>query len=114
MDGIDKRRFPRVTHAFLVRYRIPTSKGMVSRMAPVHDLSRGGARFTCEGVFEVGKQVDLQLVLPTTKHPLRIAAHVVWSKVTQRALNLTEYGVAFDVIEAGGEKLLDAALRPLL
>jgi len=114
MNGIEQRRFPRVTHAFLIRYRIPTSKGMAWRMAPAHDLSRGGARFICEGVFEVGKQVELQLVLPTTKRPLRIAAHVVWSKISQRALNLTEYGVAFDVIEAGGEKLLDAALRPLL
>jgi len=114
MNGADQRRFPRVTHAFLIRYHLPTAKGMVWRMAPLHDLSRGGARFTCEGVFEVGKRLEVQLVLPTSKRPIRIAAHVVWSKAAQRALNLTEYGMTFDVVEAGGQKLLDAALAPLL
>ncbi len=114
MNPNEQRRFPRVIHSFLIRYRMNTARGPVWRMTPLRDISSGGARFLCEAFFEVGKWIELQLVLPTAKEPIIVSARVVWSHPSKEILNLTEYGVAFELIDPVGRNRLEAALRPFL
>ena len=110
----ERRQSPRIPHGFLVRYRLPTARGMVWRMSPLRDLSRGGARFLAEGFFEIGQWINLQLIVPNAKQPVDVSVRVVWSKPAKALLNLHEYGVVFELIQPTDRQRLEAALAPLL
>lgn len=112
----ERRQHPRARHPFLVRYRTPRARavGATWRTAPLHDLSCGGARFLCECAYQVGDFLELELVLPNRKDPVAVDARIVWGRPANPALNLSEYGVAFDRIPPDTCAAIAAAIAPFL
>ena len=110
----ERRRFPRLAHAFLARYLAPTGQGQTWRISPLKDLSRVGACLRCEHPYELGKSLPIQLILPNTKEPLALTARIVWLKRVNPSLNLFEYGIAFDPITPAAQELIGQALEGFL
>ena len=104
MSTEEHRRDPRIVHGFLVRYRRPSDRGW--SVSPLRDLSSSGARFLSEQTFAVGTELDLQLVLPTTKEPLALQARV--ARVMPGPMDLAEYGVIFEVNAAAVQEIVTA------
>ncbi len=110
----ERRRFPRVTHPFIIRYRFPSVADPSWRAAPARNLSGEGACFRCEYAFRLGEVVELQLNLPTSKRPVSLHGCVIWSKLVNPSLNLYEHGVAFDAIDADTKRLIVDTVAALL
>ena len=110
MGDAEHRRDPRIVHGFLVRYRRPAETSW--SVSPLRDLSSSGARFIGEYAFEVGAELELQLVLPMAKTPLVVPAHVAWAK--PGPMNLVEYGITFRAEAAGVQQMIDVAVAHFL
>lgn len=108
----DKRQAPRISHAFMVRYRVPTAGKGVWLVSTLRDLSRGGARFRTDQVFAVGSTMDIQLLLPASPQPVALEARVAWAKAAP--LGTVELGVTFDPKDTGIQQALDAAVTHFL
>ena len=91
----EHRQDPRVSHAFMVRYRCPGVGQEHWLVSPLRDLSRSGARFLSEREFPVGTVLEAQLLLPRSQRPVAVAARVTWQKPAP--LHMVELGVTFDV-----------------
>lgn len=109
----ERRQHPRVEYPFMVRYQSRRTPG-AWRMAPLQNVSIGGARFVCECAFDVGEPVELQFVLPNARDPVVIASRVVWAKMTNEAMQLYEYGVAFEALAPEAQRLLEPIVAHLL
>ena len=74
----ENRRRPRVSHPFMVRYRLDTetAKNHGWFVSPLRDLSSGGARFLSEETVEPGVLLQTQLLLPTAAQPVEVKARV--------------------------------------
>jgi Tfp pilus assembly protein PilZ len=94
----------------MVRYRRPSEAGW--SVSPLRDLSSSGARFLGEHAFEVGAELDCQLVLPLAKEPLVLQARVAWVK--PGPMHLAEYGVVFQVGHPGTQQMIDVAVAHFL
>lgn len=113
MSGEERRRFPRLTHPFLVRYRAST--GDTSwRIAPLRNLSVEGVCFRAERTFQTGEEFDLELILPADKQPIPVRARIVWSKLVNPALQLTEYGAQFSAMDASSRALIGKTVASFL
>ena len=110
MSDSEHRRAPRVVRGFMVRYRRPAE--MSWSVSPLRDFSSSGARFIGEHVFEVGTELELQLVLPVAKEPLALQARVAWVK--PGPMNLVEYGVTFQAEKAAVQQMIDVAVTYFL
>lgn len=110
MSDNEHRRDPRITHGFMVRYRRPPESGW--SVSPLKDLSSSGARFLSEHTFEVGTELDCQLVLPLAREPLMLQARVAWVK--PGPMNLAEYGVTFQADAPGAQEMIDGAVAHFL
>jgi Tfp pilus assembly protein PilZ len=108
----DKRQAPRISHSFMVRYRIPTAGKGVWLTSTLRDLSRGGARFRTDRAFAVGSTMDIQLLLPASPQPVALEARVAWAKAA--ALGTIELGVTFNPGDTGIQQVLDAAVTHFL
>lgn len=106
--GQDMRGEPRVTHAFMVRYRAPGGGPAAWLLSPLKDFSRGGARFVSEAGFAEGTLLQLKLLLPTHEQPVAIAARIAWAR--PGPLQLHEYGVTFAVDDPALQRAIDAAV----
>ncbi|MBI4597483.1 MAG: PilZ domain-containing protein [Candidatus Omnitrophica bacterium] len=96
MVETERRGGARAPRAFLVRHRAPDAGGGSWLVSPLRDLSVGGARFMTESLLlKAGDPLELQLVLPTVAHPLRLPAKVVWARAG-RIASIMELGVAFE------------------
>ena len=114
MSPSERRRFPRIAHPFIVRYRFPHMQDAAWRAAPVRNLSGEGACFRCEYAFVVGHVVELQLSLPTSKQPIPLRGRIIWAKLVNPTLNLYEYGVVFDAIDAATRQLIAETVTAFL
>jgi len=94
----------------MVRYRRPPEQAW--SVSPLRDLSSSGARFLGERTFEVGTDLDCQLVLPLAKEPLILQARVAWVK--PGPMNLAEYGVTFQADAPGVQETIDVAVAHFL
>ena len=112
MDGSERRRFLRVQRPFTIRYRDATEAEKPWRITTLRDLSLSGARFVADQAFDVGRALELQVVAPVSLQPIFLKAHVVWVRSKNPILRLYEYGVAFDVIDAAVQRLIDFARPP--
>ena len=110
MSDSEHRRDPRIARGFLVRYRRPWERSW--SVSPLRDLSCSGARFIGECAFEVGTELELQLVLPVAKEPLVLLACVARAK--PGPMNLVEYGVTFKTEEAAIQETIDVAVAYFL
>ncbi|MBI4004100.1 MAG: PilZ domain-containing protein [Candidatus Omnitrophica bacterium] len=110
MADAEHRRDPRIPHGFLVRYRRPSESGW--SVSPLRDLSSSGARFLGEHTFEVGTDLDCQLMLPLAREPLVLQARVAWVK--PGPMNLAEYGVTFQADAPGVQEVIDVAVAHFL
>ena len=110
MSDSEHRRDPRIVHGFMVRYRRPAERSWL--VSPLRDLSSSGARLLGERAFEVGTELELQLVLPMEKEPLALQARVAWAKPGPMAL--VEYGITFQVDEAAVQETIAAAVAHFL
>ncbi len=110
----DRRRAIRVVHPFVVRYLCPRGPTHGWSMGTAHDISRVGVRIRSECPLQIGDRVELYLFLPTRRSPARILASVVWSKIVNAKLALSDYGLDFQHLNADAQQALDAALAPLL
>jgi len=96
----------------MARYRAPAGGEAGWLASPLRDLSSGGARFLSEHAFAVGSELEMQLLLPTTKDPVRLQARVAWSKPAQ--LGMVELGVTFDPGDTAIQQSIDAAVSHFL
>jgi len=112
-DVPERRRSPRIAHPFLIRYRSSGSEG-TWRIAPVRNLSAHGACFRGEYDFQIGEEVVLQLILPSSKQPLSLTARVVWSKRVNEPLHLIEYGVEFHHPDPSTQRLISELVAGFL
>ena len=110
MSDAEHRRAPRVARGFMVRYRRPPKQEWA--VSPLKDLSSSGARFLGEHAFDVGTDLDCQLVLPLAKEPLVLQARVAWVK--PGPMNLAEYGVTFQADAPGVQEMIDVAVAHFL
>ena len=110
MSDSEHRRDPRIVRGFMLRYRRPAERAW--SVSPLRDLSSSGARFIGESAFEVGNELELQLVLPMAKEPLMLQARVAWVKPGPMAL--VEYGIMFQSDEAGVQQMIDVAVAHFL
>lgn len=113
MSAEERRRFPRVGHPFLVRYRAATGD-MSWRLAPLRNLSADGVCFRGEHTFQVGEEFDLEIILPTVKQPVRAKARIVWSKLVNQPLNLREYGAQWSAMDAEDRALIGETVTSFL
>lgn len=109
-DDAEHRRDPRIARGFMVRYRLP--KETAWSVSPLRDLSTSGARFLGERAFEIGVDLELQLVLPLAKDPLVLQVRV--ARTAPGPMNLVEYGVVFQVVEAAVQQMIDVAVAHFL
>ncbi len=110
--GDEKRGDPRITHAFMVRYRAPDAGQPTWLMSPLRDISSGGARFVSESTFAEGALLEMQLVLPTYEKPVVIAARIAWARPGPMAMQ--EYGVTFAVDDPVLQQAIDTAVAHFL
>ena len=113
MSAEERRRFPRVGHPFLVRYRATTGD-MSWRLAPLRNLSADGVCFRGEHAFQMGEEFDLELILPTVTQPIRARARIVWLKLVNQPLNLREYGAQWSAIDAESRRLIGETVTSFL
>ena len=109
-DDAEHRRDPRIARGFMVRYRLP--KETAWSVSPLRDLSTSGSRFLGERAFEVGTDLELQLVLPLAKEPLVLQARV--ARASAGPMHLVEYGVTFQVEDASVQQMIDVAVAHFL
>jgi hypothetical protein len=81
-------------------------------VSPLRDLSSSGARFLGERAFEVGTELELQLVLPMAKEPLALQARV--ARAASGPMRLVEYGVVFQADDAGVRQMIADAVTHFL
>ena len=111
----DRRRVPRVTYAFMVRYRLPGSDNAPWRVSSLYDFSTLGVRFLCELQFGQGKVIELKLSLTTAQEPLAVKAKVVWSRPRRKGqLEFFEHGMAFEPYGEDVHRILDQAVAHFL
>lgn len=110
MSDHEHRRSPRITQGFLVRYRRPGETSWF--VSSLRDLSSHGVRFIGECVFDVGTELELQLVLPMAKGPLALQGRVI--RTTPGPMRLTAYGVTFQAGEASVQEMIDEAVAYFL
>ena len=110
MSDLEHRRDPRIAHGFMVRYRLPRESSW--SVSPLRDLSSSGARFLGERSFDVGSDLELQLVLPLAKEPLVVQARV--ARASPGPMNLVEYGVTFQAEAASIQQMIDVAVSHFL
>jgi Tfp pilus assembly protein PilZ len=112
MSAEEHRHAPRITQAFMVRYRAPTGSRPSWLVAPLRDLSSGGARFLSEGAFDVGDELEIQLLLPLSREPVSLPARVAWVK--SAPLGMVELGVTFNPGDVRVQQTIDAAVLRFL
>ena len=110
MSDQEPRRDPRVTHAFIIRYRPVGEAGSGWLVSPLRDLSTHGARFLSERDFPVGSSLDAQLQLGFSQQPVQLRARVAWVKPAQ-LMKMSEVGVTFDPGDPATQQALDAAVN---
>ncbi len=93
MSEDDRRRSPRISRRFMIRYRCPASNQTQWMVSPIKDFSGTGARFISECAFPIGTVLDLELQVSTCPLPIPLQGTVVWSKLGPG--QLTEHGVTF-------------------
>ena len=112
MASAENRRNPRITRAFMVRYRPLTHLDFPWLVSPLKDLSSGGARFISERRLEVGDMLELQLLLPASSQPVVLKARVAWVK--SASFKLVQAGVTFDCGDATIQQMIDGAVAHFL
>lgn len=109
----ERRRSPRVPHAFIARYRLADASEGGWLVSPLRNLSANGARFLCEREFAIGSTLEFQLQLRFTQPPIRLRARVVWIKRAQ-IMKTFELGVAFESTDPAAPQALEEAVRAFM
>ena len=107
----DSRRDPRISHAFMVRYK-PPPKDATQLVSPLRDLSSGGARFFSEYPFQQGEEFEAQLVIPQAIQPVMVKAKVAWVKPFK--MNMVEVGITFSAGDMIMQQAIDDAVAHFL
>lgn len=110
---LDERRArPRIPCQFVVRFQRYTER--TSRVSSLHNLSRRGARFVSEELFEPGEFLKVWLRLPAAPEPVQIPSRVAWCRPAfSERLGTHELGVAFLLLEPQAERVLERTLYHL-
>ena len=113
MAGQEPRRDPRISHAFIARYRLADAPAGGWLVSPLRNLSGHGARFLCEREFPVGSMLEFQLQLGLAQPPIRLRARVAWIKQAQ-ILKMFELGVSFESADPDAQQGLQAAVSAFM
>ena len=105
MTKQERRRFPRIPEAFIVRYRIFGELGGSWCAVTTVNLSAGGVRFRCVESLEVGTPLRVELKLPGIAEVMTLRGHVAWSQM--HASGVMESGVEFLDVTIPQQRLID-------
>ena len=73
----EHRRFDRIQETFTLRCRHLGSLSETWRPVVMIDISAGGLSFRGEELYQDGQQLDLEIMLPRYRTPLRLQARVL-------------------------------------
>jgi Tfp pilus assembly protein PilZ len=96
----------------MLRYRVLGSKEEGWCVSPLRDLSVGGAHFLSEHAFNVGVELETQLLLPFSQEPLSLVSRVAW--VRPWHLKVVEIGVTFSSSDTGTRRRIEEAVAYLV
>lgn len=108
----ERRRDSRLAQPFQVRYRLYGELTESWRTAMTVNLSASGLRFRSADLMEIGRELQVELLLPTSKEPLVLRARIIWSQ--PMASGVTENGAEFDDITPEQGAQIDAMVKFLL
>ena len=92
----------------MIRYRVHGDAQGTWLLSPMKNLSRIGANFLCDKPFSVGTLLELQVLLPMAKDPLRLLAKVV--RARPGPIGCMEHSVTFEAADATTAAMLDHAV----
>jgi len=62
-EGVERRRYPRLDHGFLVHYPLYGDNNVMD-LSQIKNISLGGALFTTLGAYDKGTDIPLKIKLP--------------------------------------------------
>jgi len=89
----ERRRDHRLAQPFQARYRLYGELTESWRTMTTVNLSVSGLRFRSAGLIEVGDELQIELLLPTSREPLVVRGRIIWSQ--PMASGVVENGAEF-------------------
>ncbi len=105
--GLERRRYTRVNHHFVVHYGIPGGIA-VTDISQIRDISLGGVLFTTSKVFEKGTKLILKIRLPGVD--IMPTGEVVESRQVGQRIPLCDTRLKFSYMDTSDRKTLGEAL----
>ena len=112
VPGREHRSAPRISRQFMMRYRPYEAEQEGWLVSPLRDLSATGARLLSERTLRVGDELEVQLILPASAHPIAVKAHVVWVKPWR--FTIVEIGLQFDFLAVEARQAIEHAVSQSL
>lgn len=101
---VEKRKHMRVNANLKLNVR---AVGMLEfSEAKMNNISEGGLMFTTGQELPVGKEIELEVMLPTTLRIIRLKGRVVWNRKTE-SLEETNYDAGISITEINDIDLQD-------
>ena len=102
----ERRRFARVALPFDAHYRLYGELTESWRTIRTLNLSAAGMRFLSADLIEKGSALEVEIMLPCLREPVKLRGRVVWSQT--KAADVTENGAEFiDVTPEQGQQIDD-------
>jgi len=97
--GQERRKHERITYHAPCRYEIASrekpGKILESGTSFVKNISLGGLLIEMIKMIDVDSHIDLEVVIPTTNHPIRAQARVVWTEKVEDNGGYFNVGMCF-------------------
>ena len=100
--GQERRRYERITYHAPCRYEVGSgkriSKLLESGTSFVKNISLGGLLIEMMKQIDIDSLIDLEVVIPTAKEPIRAQARVVWVNRVEENEDRYDVGMSFTSI----------------
>jgi len=99
----DKRRFPRISWNFLVKFRLKDAEDSKWLLSNIKNLSQGGCFFYSPVPFEPGQLLEIEIQFPRLTEPMRFNGEVR-RKEGDKKRTASTYGIAVMFLEVEWNK----------
>ncbi|MBU2541215.1 MAG: PilZ domain-containing protein [Candidatus Omnitrophica bacterium] len=102
-QGIEARRYPRISWNFIVKFRLKTSQDSKWFISNITNISQGGCFFYSPVPYEIGQTLEVEIQFPRLTQPMHFLGEVRRKVDEENALN-SRYGIAVMFLEMEEEK----------
>jgi len=99
-----QRRFKRIHHSYLVKYRRADEEKATWDITPLRDLSLGGLQIISREPYAIGQIVEMELRLGASPDPIIVQGQVMWRRPRE---GVHEHGIRFVEMTANAAQMLE-------